>query len=106
MVGHKELTKGISLGPGETRTLDVTLESLEKELDLVVVAVGKYEQKVGEVTASVEVIKPRLIENKNTTNLETIIDQTPGVNVTDGQANIRGGSGYSYGAGSRVLHPS
>jgi iron complex outermembrane receptor protein len=27
----------------------------------------------------------------------------PGVNVIDGQANIRGGSGFSYGAGSRVL---
>src|SRR5690606_30947478 len=27
----------------------------------------------------------------------------PGVDIIDGQANIRGGSGYSYGAGSRVL---
>ena len=26
----------------------------------------------------------------------------PGVNITDGQANIRGGSGWSYGAGTRV----
>ena len=48
-------------------------------------------------------MKPSLIENKNTTNIETAIDQVPGVNITDGQANIRGGSGWSYGAGTRVL---
>ena len=50
-----------------------------------------------------EVIKPSLIENKNTTNIQTAVDQIPGVNITDGQANIRGGSGWSYGAGTRVL---
>ena len=50
-----------------------------------------------------EVIKPSLIENKNTTQIETAIDQIPGVNITDGQANIRGGSGWSFGAGTRVL---
>ena len=50
-----------------------------------------------------EVIKPALIENKNTTQIETAMDQIPGVNITDGQANIRGGSGWSFGAGTRVL---
>jgi iron complex outermembrane receptor protein len=44
-----------------------------------------------------------LIENKNTTDIQTVMDQIPGVNITDGQANIRGGSGWSYGAGTRVL---
>jgi len=50
-----------------------------------------------------EVLKPSLIENKSIQSVETAIDQVPGVNVIDGQANIRGGSGFSYGAGSRVL---
>ena len=35
--------------------------------------------------------------------MQDIMDQVPGVTMTDGQANIRGGSGYSYGAGSRVM---
>jgi outer membrane receptor protein involved in Fe transport len=39
---------------------------------------------------------------KNTTTLEEVAGQIPSVNVIDGQANIRGGSGWSYGAGSRV----
>ena len=34
--------------------------------------------------------------------MEDAIDFIPGVSIIDGQANIRGGSGWSYGAGSRV----
>src|SRR5690606_16173884 len=41
--------------------------------------------------------------NKNTTQLDQIMNQVPGVNVYDSQISIRGGSGFSYGAGSRVL---
>ena len=41
--------------------------------------------------------------NKNTTDLEILMNQSPGVQVVDGQANIRGGSGWSYNTGSRVL---
>ena len=32
-----------------------------------------------------EVIKPNLIENKNTTDIQSAMDQIPGVNITDGQ---------------------
>lgn len=102
-LGYKEQSKQFDVIADEKLTLDFQMVSSSKELDIVVVSAGKYEQKIGDVTVSVEVIKPALVENKNTTNLETIVDQTPGVTVMDGQANIRGGSGYSYGAGSRVL---
>ena len=42
-------------------------------------------------------------EVKNTTSLDKLLEQAPSVSIIDGQANIRGGSGWSYGAGSRVL---
>ena len=35
--------------------------------------------------------------------MSELLDKIPGVQVIDGQANIRGGSGYSFGAGSRAL---
>ena len=35
--------------------------------------------------------------------LDQAVEQTPGVSTFDGQVSIRGGSGFSYGAGSRVL---
>jgi outer membrane receptor protein involved in Fe transport len=102
-IGYKTVSKTIDIADGETKVLNLALEKDSKELDVVVVSAGRFEQKLGDVTVSMEVIKPELIENKNTTNMETIIDQTPGVSIIDGQANIRGGGGFSYGAGSRVL---
>ena len=50
-----------------------------------------------------EIIRPELIDNKGITSLEQAVEQTPGVSTFDGQVSIRGGSGFSYGAGSRVL---
>jgi outer membrane cobalamin receptor len=95
--------KTVMLSPERGDTVTVLMSPDSKQLNLVVVSSGRYEQKISEVPVSMEVIKPQLIQNKNISNMEAIIDQTPGVNVTDDQANIRGGSGYSYGAGSRVL---
>ena len=48
-------------------------------------------------------LQPALVENKATTTLETAIEQTPGVSLVDGEPQIRSGSGFSYGAGSRVM---
>ena len=102
-IGYKDVVKDITLKNGEQKTIDVKLKTASKQLSTVVVSAGKFEQNLEEITVSMEVLKPSLIENKNTTDIQTALDQVPGVNITDGQANIRGGSGWSYGAGSRVL---
>lgn len=73
-------------------------------LNDVVVSAGKFEQTLSQVTVSMDVLSPALIDNKNAqANIENVVGQSPGVQIIDGQANIRGGSGWSYGAGSRVL---
>ncbi len=102
-IGYKEVVKEFTLNKEEQKTINVSLESSAEQLSTVVVSAGRFEQQLEEITVSMEVIKPTLIENKNTTNIETVIDQIPSVNIIDGQANIRGGSGWSYGAGTRVL---
>ena len=102
-IGYKTIVKKMTLKKDEKKQLNVKLIISEKLLGTVVVSASKFEQKIEEITVSMEVIKPKLIEDKNTTNIKTAIDQIPGVNITDGQANIRSGSGWSYGAGSRVL---
>ena len=102
-IGFESKTITYFLQENELKNISITLNEASKKLDMVVVSAGKFEQRIEETTVSMEVIKPQIIENKNTTNIKTVIDQVPGVNVTDGQANIRGGSGWSYGAGSRVL---
>jgi len=102
-VGYEKITKPISIGNNQIITLDIALEASSALLDEVVISASRFEQKLSDVAVSMEIIKPDLIEAKNTTNIETAIQQVPGILIMDGQASIRGGSGYSYGAGSRVL---
>ena len=102
-IGYKDIVKEITLAEGENKTINISLAQASEQLGTVVVSAGRFEQKIEEITVSMEVMKPSLIENKNTTQIETAMDQIPGVNITDGQANIRGGSGWSFGAGTRVL---
>ena len=102
-IGYEDIVKEITLAEGENKTINLSLAQASEQLGTVVISAGRFEQKIEEITVSMEVIKPALIENKNTTNIQTAMDQIPGVNITDGQANIRGGSGWSFGAGTRVL---
>lgn len=86
-----------------SRSLDIALETILQEVGTVVVSASKRDERIEEVSISMEVLKPELIENKGFVNLEQAVDQTPGVFAMDGQVSIRGGGGYSYGVGSRVL---
>jgi iron complex outermembrane receptor protein len=102
-IGYEPVTKTLVLTPGETRELNITLKETSQALDLVVVSAGKFEQDFGQVTVSMEVLKPQMIENRNTINIDDVLQQTPGVSIVDGEPQIRSGSGYSFGAGSRVM---
>lgn len=100
-VGYETVTKKITLS--KNLELNIKLEEASNTLDDVVISAGKFEQKLGDVPVSMAVIKPTLIQNKATVTCESIIDQVPGVQVLENQVSIRGGSGFSYGSGSRVL---
>lgn len=50
-----------------------------------------------------DVIDAGQIENTHTLSIDEAVQQVPGVTILDDQASIRGGNGYSYGVGSRVL---
>ncbi|MCD6367024.1 MAG: TonB-dependent receptor, partial [Bacteroidales bacterium] len=69
----------------------------------VVVSASKFKQKISDVTVSMVVIKPKMIDNINAANSEEVLNLIPGLDIYDSQPSIRGGSGYSYGAGTRVL---
>jgi outer membrane receptor for ferrienterochelin and colicins len=83
--------------------LYVELEPHEDVLNVAVVSEGKTSKKLALSTVSVEKVSPRLITDKIPLSIDETINQVPGVVVTDQQINIRGGAGWSYGAGSRVM---
>ncbi|MCB9170352.1 MAG: TonB-dependent receptor [Flavobacteriales bacterium] len=102
-VGYATREEQITLGAGEHRKLDLALDPATAELDMVVVTAGKFEQRVGEVSQSLSVLRPEVVQNKNVTNVSEVLGQVPGVVIIDEDPQIRAGSGFSYGAGSRVM---
>lgn len=102
-IGMATKSKSFSLNEGQNVVWDVVLETEARVLDMAVVSAGRFEQSVAEVTVSLEVLQPVLVESKATTSLESALEQVPGVSMVDGEPQIRSGSGFSYGAGSRVM---
>jgi len=80
----------------------VDLVPVSSSLKTFVVSSGRFSQNLEDLTVSMEVIKPALINNKNTTSIETALEQTPGLTIIDNDPQIRGGSGFTFGVGSRV----
>jgi len=104
-LGYLPLEKTIVLEAGKTMSLDVRLikNEVSNTWKPVVVTAGRLEQRLEQTVNSMEILPSKLLESRIENTLETAIEQVPGVTVIDGQANIRGGSGFSYGAGTRVL---
>ena len=101
-IGYTTIQKSITLKSGESMLWNIQMENMSNDFRVVVISAGKYEQDAGEVTVSMEVIKPKLFEDKNIASVEEGLQQAPGVAIVDDEPQIRSGSGYSFGAGSRV----
>ncbi len=101
-ISMKTDTFSVYIDSSKVTVHNIVMESAATQLQTMVVSAGKYERKLEEITVSMEVIKPSLIENKNATNVKGALEQTPGLNILDGEPQIRGGSGFNFGIGSRV----
>lgn len=103
LIGYKTLSKEVTVKAGESVVLNVKLNEDVIEFGDVIVTESKYAKPVGEAISSVDVIRPNLATDKAATSMEDAINQAPSVQIVDSEPQIRGGSGYSFGAGSRVM---
>jgi outer membrane receptor for ferrienterochelin and colicins len=104
LVGYKrELRAGVTVNEGAVANLTVQLTPVAISTEPVVVTASKREQSFQEVPASVSVMDAAGLAYRNAVSVEDALRYIPGVNMTYDQVNIRGSSGYSRGAGSRVL---
>ena len=101
-VGMKNDTIKVQIRPNEIKNIELNMIPLEEVLNELIVTAGKFNHKIEDLTISMEVIQPELIQNKNTRSVESVLDQTPGLNILDGEPQIRGGSGFTFGVGSKV----
>jgi outer membrane receptor protein involved in Fe transport len=104
-LGYANITKSITVTNNQTITVDVDLtEEAKNVLGQDIVITGSlFERKASEEVISIEVIKPQLMLGVNATRIDEVARRVSGLNVADGQANIRSGSGWAYGVGSRVM---
>ncbi len=89
-----------------TQSINATtiyLTSISKSLKQVTVSGSRFEKRAAEEIVSIEIVKPKEILNAGLNQVDDALNRVPGVDVVDNQVNIRGGAGWSYGAGSRVL---
>jgi outer membrane receptor protein involved in Fe transport len=102
-VGYEEIKQEVNIIEAKETVVNIQLTESRSLLNEVVITTSKFARRVGEETVSIDIIKPAMLEKQNLTDAGDVVKRSPGVTVVDGQPNIRGGSGWSYGAGSRVL---
>jgi iron complex outermembrane receptor protein len=104
MIGFKSARrKNVVVRAGETTRVDFHLTETVIEIPDVVVTASRRPQSFAETPNTVAVVSARQIQRKNDFTLNEVLQYAPGVNFMGSQVNIRGSSGYSRGAGSRVL---
>lgn len=101
MLGYHSLSYPVTLQVANHLIL-LQMNQKQTELKVVVVSAGKFEQNLSDVTVSMEVIPEDLVTDRNTISVDEILQQTPGVSIVNKEPQIRSGSGFSFGAGSRV----
>lgn len=102
-IGFGDVIKTFEVKAGDILTENISLNEESLMIEGVVVSAGKFDQKLSDVSISMAILKPQMIESQNANDVTDALKKIPGLEITDGQPSIRGGSGYSYGAGSRVL---
>jgi outer membrane receptor for ferrienterochelin and colicins len=83
--------------------LNITLSEVTIQSEQIVVTAGKYAQRISDLPVSAAIISSKEISERNVQSLDYAIRYAPGITMNLDQVSIRGSSGYSRGAGTRVL---
>ncbi len=102
-VGYHPSEQVVRLSEDDKVTVTYYMDAAVNELERVVITGSKQEKQVAREAVSVTLIRPSLIQNTNSNTLSDVMNRVPGVSVVEGQALIRGGVGWSYNVGSRVM---
>ncbi|HTY57530.1 MAG TPA: TonB-dependent receptor [Bacteroidota bacterium] len=104
MVGYQhEKRADVAVEEGKETALNVAMVQTPVQTEQIVVTASRREQSLQEVPVSIAVLEATELQMRNAQTIDDALRYVPGVNITGGQVNIRGSSGYSRGAGSRVL---
>ncbi|MBN1480206.1 hypothetical protein EH223_19795 [candidate division KSB1 bacterium] len=104
MIGYKnQVVSDVRVQVNRQTKVDFQLLETFIEMDPVVVVAGKTQQRLDEANVSISVVTARDIERRNAIDIKEALETAPGVNFIGDQINIRGSTGYTFGAGNKVL---
>jgi outer membrane receptor for ferrienterochelin and colicins len=103
LIGYKKFISDTINFRENNLYLNITLTESAILSEQVVITAGKHEQLISELPVSASVMSSKEIMDKNVSSLDYAIRYAPGVTMNFDQVSIRGSSGYSRGAGTRVL---
>ena len=102
MIGYNTKKRKITITAKDTLSLDIKLTPQPLQMGEVIVSANKRIQAVQEVPISVSVMDNRVLMERNITKIDEALAYIPGIQIKEGNVDIRGSSGFSFGTGSRV----
>lgn len=104
MIGYHTLTLSqVKVTTDPFAPLRAALRATAIEMDPMVVSAGKTKQSLDQTPVSLSVVTAMEIKQRNPTNIIEALETAPGVHFIGNQINIRGSTGYTFGAGNKVL---
>ncbi|MBN1542121.1 TonB-dependent receptor [candidate division KSB1 bacterium] len=104
MIGFRaHSVENIRVQPQRSTELTAELQQTAIQFDPIVVLAGKTQQRLDQASVSISVVSSSEIERRNPMDLQQALESAPGVHFVGNQINIRGSTGYTFGAGNKVL---
>ena len=103
-LGYQSVEKKITIKTGEKLTVNFSMvvnDKILKEVDIL--SSTRRSISAEKEVVTIESVSLEILQNNNITIGSEAVDKVTGVTLLDGQVSIRGGSGYAYGTGSRVI---
>ena len=102
-IGYLPAASTLSVPPADSAVADFTLESSPLQLSPLDVVSTKVARFGDRPATSVVQVPARDIDQRAVNTVDEAIDKAPGLQMLNGQINIRGSTGYVQGLNSRVL---
>ena len=103
MIGYKKYQSELIEITNNEIELSIELIPTSYQYDQLIISANKFGQDLRKISSSGYVIDAKIFAEKNYQKIDDAFRYVPGIIMTQDQISIRGSSGYSRGAGTRVL---
>ena len=103
LIGFYPAQANVRVADEDSVSLSFRLWANPLTVNPVVVTAAKRSQLLDQAVTSVALVTEQQIARRAINTIDEAVDRVPGVQMINGQVNVRGSSGFVLGLGSRVL---